>query len=162
MLLGIMSDSHDRVERVVAALDLFRRRGVDRVLHCGDIASPQSVALWTGWTVDFVLGNCDWDPAGLTLAIEAIGGKLHRPFGDLEIEGTRIAWLHSDDADLFRSLERADHYDWLFYGHTHVAERHATGTTQVVNPGALHRVRTPSVALLELPAGVLTIEPLEE
>ncbi|MBX7102733.1 MAG: YfcE family phosphodiesterase [Gemmataceae bacterium] len=162
MRLGILSDSHDRTERVEAALDLFRTHDVNRLIHCGDITSPKVVSQFAGWMIDFVLGNCDWDPVTLAAAIDAIGGTLHRPYGDLELDSVRVAWIHSDDADLFQSLEVADHYDWLFYGHTHVAEQHTTGRTRVVNPGALHRVKVPSVAVLDVPSGRLEVVPLVE
>jgi putative phosphoesterase len=161
MKIGILSDSHDRVERVAAALDLFRAHGVDRLIHCGDITSPRVIERFSGWTADFVFGNCDWDPAGLSATIDAIGGRLHDPFGELEIAGRRIAWLHGHDSSLFRSLEAADHYDWLFYGHSHAHERHVTGRTHVVNPGALHRVRVPTVAILDVAANRLEFLSLE-
>ena len=44
-------------------------------------------------------------------------------------------------------------FDFLFYGHTHVAEEHRTGPTRVINPGALHRARVKSVLVLDLPSG---------
>jgi putative phosphoesterase len=161
MKIGILSDSHDRVERVAAALDLFRSRAVDRLIHCGDITSPRVIERFTDWAVDFVFGNCDWDLPGLKAAIDAIGGRLHDPFGELEVAGRRIAWLHGHDAHLFQSLEAADHYDWLFYGHSHVHERHVTGRTHVVNPGALHRVRTPTVAIIDVALNSLEFVPLD-
>src|SRR4051812_23518331 len=115
MKLGIISDTHDRVERVVTALDLFRSKGVDRLIHCGDVTSAQTVELFQGWTVDFVLGNCDWNPVELESAMKKIGATLHRPFGELDLGSLKIAWIHSDDAQLFQSLENANHWDYLFY-----------------------------------------------
>jgi uncharacterized protein len=150
MKLGIISDTHDRVERVAAALALFADRGVDRLIHCGDVTGPDTVAAFAGWNVEFVLGNCDWNPSSLEKAAKQIGGMLHERFGDLELLGRKIAWIHSDNAVLFRALENADHYDYLFYGHTHEAEQHRTGKTLVCNPGALHRVRIPTCAVLDL------------
>jgi putative phosphoesterase len=150
MKLGIISDTHDRIERLAVALKLFREDGVERLIHCGDVTSPSTVAAFAGWNVEFVLGNCDWDPPALEIAVSNIGGKLHEKFGELELLGRKIAWIHSDNASLFRALENADHYDYLFYGHTHVAEQHRAGKTLVCNPGALHRVRTPTFAVLDV------------
>lgn len=158
MKLGIISDTHDRGEWIAIALAEFRRRGADRLIHCGDVTGSETVALFAGWTVDFVLGNCDWDHGTLESTMTRIGAALHRPFGELELSGKRIAWIHSDDIALFRSLENANHYDYLFYGHTHVAEQHRTGDTLVVNPGALHRVRDRQVALVDLATG--DVEPI--
>ncbi len=150
MKLGIISDTHDRIDRVHAALELLRHQGADRLIHCGDITRPETVSHFRGWQIDFVLGNCDWQPDELQAAIAAIGGTLHDQFGHLEIMNRAIAWIHSDNAALFQSLEYANHYDYLFYGHTHVAEQHRTGKTLVCNPGALHRVKWPSVMVLEV------------
>lgn len=150
MKLGIISDTHDRSEAVARALIEFKARGVARLIHCGDVTGAHTVDLFTGWQVDFVLGNCDWFPDQLEIAIQEIGGTLHRPFGQLELAGQVIAWIHSDDRSLFKSLENADHYDYLFYGHTHVAEHHRTGKTHVINPGALDRVRQRTIGVLDL------------
>jgi hypothetical protein len=158
MKLGIISDTHDRGEWVEVALAEFRRRGADRLIHCGDVTSPKTVALFAGRAVDFVLGNCDWDPGALEQAMTRIDATLHRPFGELELAGRRIAWIHGDDIGLFRSVENANHYDYLFYGHSHVAEQHRTGNTLVVNPGALHRVRDRQIALLDFATG--DVEPI--
>jgi len=158
MKLGIISDSHDRSEWVEVALAEFRRQGAHRLIHCGDITSPKTIALFAGWDVDFVLGNCDWDPVALESAMSRIGARLHKPFGELDLDGRSVAWLHSDDARLFHSLEHADHYDYLFYGHSHVAEQHRTGRTLVVNAGALHRVRDRTVAVLDCATG--EVEPI--
>jgi len=160
MKLGIISDTHDRVDRIGPALDLFRAHKVDRLIHCGDVTGASTVGAFAGWTIDFVYGNCDWQPAQLDEAISAIGGTQHEKFGDLELKGVKIAWTHSDDVSLFRSLENANHYDFLFYGHSHITEQHRTGKTTVVNPGALHRVKVPTVAVLDLATQILAIVPV--
>lgn len=155
MKLGIISDTHDRTELTEQALVEFRHRGVDRLIHCGDITSPRIVYLFAEWTIDFTLGNCDWDPDAIADAIRAIGGTLHPEFGALEMDGCQIAWTHSHLAGLFHRLEHCDEYDFLFYGHTHVKEQHYTGRTLVVNPGALHRVRGKTCAVLDVPSATL-------
>jgi len=40
MKIGIMSDSHDNMNMVAKAVELFNQRGVSRVLHAGDIIAP--------------------------------------------------------------------------------------------------------------------------
>ncbi len=150
MKLGIISDTHDRVERVAAALALLREHGVERLIHCGDVTGPNTVAAFSGWNVEFVLGNCDWNPTSLEKAVKQIGGTLHERFGHLELCDRKIAWIHSDNAVLFRALENADLYDYLFYGHTHEAEQHRTNKTLVCNPGAMERVKVPTCAVLDL------------
>jgi predicted phosphodiesterase len=46
--------------------------------------------------------------------------------------------------------------DYLFHGHTHVARDDRFGPTRVINPGALHRAGTYTVATLDLATDTLT------
>src|SRR5262249_13724577 len=153
MKVGIVSDTHDRFENISAALIEFRERGVELVAHCGDIESADAVRLFAEIPTHFVFGNCDWQPDRLRYAITDIGATLHEPFGELKLDGTAIAWVHSHDKRLFQSLSASGRFDYLFYGHTHVAEQHLSGKTLVVNPGALHRVREKTCVVLDLKTG---------
>jgi putative phosphoesterase len=155
MRIGIVSDTHSRHQTVEAALRLLRERDVELVLHCGDIEDGDTVGLFHGFTTHFVLGNCDMDHNDLRKAIRKVGGTLHEPFGNLELGGKKLAWIHGDDARLFRDIEQSGHFDYLFYGHSHHAEQHRTGQTLVVNPGALHRARPKTFVVLDLVTGEL-------
>jgi putative phosphoesterase len=171
--IGVVSDTHDRTAGVEKALALLRQHGVSLVLHCGDIESVEAVRLFSGFPTHFVLGNWDGDwisgvncgaaqpapdgrkrnDARLRQAIHEIGAMLHEPWGELTLEGRQIAWVHGHDRALLRELEHSNCYDYLFYGHTHVAERHRTGRTLVVNPGALFKVDPQRFAVLDLTSG---------
>jgi putative phosphoesterase len=155
MKIGVLSDSHGRVDTVAAALAEFGARGVELVIHCGDIDDAETARAFAGWPTHFVFGNCDWDREGIRRAVADIGATLHEPFGHLELAGKQIAWLHGDKPDLKHDLEQSDHYDYLFYGHTHIAEQHMVGKTLVVNPGALFRARPKTCVVVELPSGVM-------
>src|SRR5205823_11082435 len=96
---------------------------------------------------------CDGDKAGIRRTVESIGGTLHDRFGHLKLAGKQIAWLHGDKPDLKHDLEMSGHYDYLFYGHTHIAEQHLVGKTLVINPGALFRARQKTCLVLALPGG---------
>jgi putative phosphoesterase len=150
MLIGIMSDTHGNYENVTAALRIISQRGVDLVLHCGDIDDAETVRLFKGVETHFVFGNCDTDKTSLRKAIRAGRGTLHEPYGSLELAGRKIAWLHGDDPHLFRDVEHSEYYHYLFYGHSHQAEQHRSGRTLIVNPGALHRARVKTFVLLNL------------
>ena len=159
MQIGILSDSHGRQDNVRRALDSLRRRGITTVLHCGDIDDPDTVLLFRGWAAHFVFGNCDWDREALRAAMAEAGATLHEHFGSLELGGVRLAFVHGDDKGLLDDLGACGHYDFVFYGHTHHAEEHTTGPTRVINPGALHRARPKSFAILDLPSRVVeTVE----
>jgi putative phosphoesterase len=177
MRIGIISDTHDRTADVHAALDLLAERSVQLILHCGDIESIATVRLFAGvglpthfvfgnWDGDWISGvRCGWaapapggrkrDDTRLRTAIAEIGGVLHEPWGELELAGQQVAWVHGNDRALLRDLEQCGCYDYLFYGHTHVAEQRRTGRTMVVNPGALFRVRRRQCAVLDVETGRL-------
>jgi putative phosphoesterase len=161
MRIGIVSDTHSRLATIARATAAIRERDVTTVLHCGDIEDPSAIAPFAGLDVHFVFGNCDNDRDGLRKAIAANGLKLHEPFGDLEIAGVKLAFLHGDDAVLKRDVEQSGHFDYLFYGHTHHAEEHRTGTTRVINPGALHRARPKTFLVLDVVTGATEVVTLE-
>jgi putative phosphoesterase len=150
MRIGIVSDTHDRRAAAVWALEELRRRGVRTVLHCGDIESPEMVALFRGLDAHFVQGNCDSDRDGLAAAAAALGATWHGAWGTLERAGRKLAFLHGDDAGLWADLENSGQFAFLFHGHTHQAEDRRVGPTRVINPGALYRARPKTFAVLDL------------
>jgi putative phosphoesterase len=155
MKIGIVSDSHGSLPPLLRALDLLRQQNISAVLHCGDIDDAPSILLFAGWTAHFVFGNVDWDRARLRAAAEEVGATFHDPFGDLVLEGVKIAFLHGDDLSLLRDLENAGYYDYIFHGHTHQAAERRVGKTRVINPGALYRARPRTCAALDLATGKL-------
>jgi putative phosphoesterase len=157
MKIAVLSDTHSRSATVEAALDLIAPHQVECIIHCGDIEDAGTVTLFPQGT-HFVLGNCDMDPDEIQEAVDQIGATLHRPFGNLELAGRALAFLHGDDKRLQEDLERSSAFDFLFYGHTHVAREHRSGRTRVINPGALHRARPKSFIILDLATG--KVEPV--
>ncbi|GIW80509.1 MAG: phosphodiesterase [Gemmatales bacterium] len=153
MLLGVLSDTHNRVATVEKALGLLQKRGVDWVVHCGDIEDADVVRLFAGWNAHFVFGNCDHDREGLRRAMRSAKVTLHEPFGDLELAGKKIAFVHGDDRRLLFDIEQSGHFDFLFYGHTHVANERQNGSTRIINPGALHRARPKTMGILDVTTG---------
>ena len=124
---------------------------------CGDIGSADVAALFEKWPTDFVFGNCDTDRRILQTAIEQAGNTCHGEFGELEIEGVRIALLHSHERRRFAAAVGSGRYDVVCYGHTHVASVERRGDVLMVNPGAIYRANPHSVAVLDLPEMEATI-----
>jgi uncharacterized protein len=153
MRIGVLSDSHGNIPMVVRALEVLRERDVQTVIHCGDIDDAATVSYFRGFDAHFVFGNCDHDRAGISDAIEAEGLTLHEPFGYLELDGKKLAFIHGDDHHRMLDLERSDAFDYLFYGHSHQAAEHRTGRTRVINPGALQRARPKTIAVFDLAGG---------
>lgn len=155
MKVGIISDTHGQVDLALSAAREFVFRGIEAVLHCGDIGSDMvltemaSIFQTMEIPVYAVLGNCDivesWD-----FYPEDIGVKILGRFGELELAGKRIAMLHSDDEKAFDRVAAAGKYDYLFTGHSHVRHDRRKCKTRLINPGSAGRGMHPSCAVLDL------------
>jgi putative phosphoesterase len=150
MRLGVVSDTHGHIPSTRAAIRALAEEDVAAVVHCGDIGSAEVVALFTGWPTHFVFGNVDYDEGELSRAIQSAGQTCHGRFGELELAARKIAFLHSDDRELFEQTVESGDWDLVCYGHTHVAEQHKEGRTLVLNPGALYRAKPKTLAVVDL------------
>ena len=155
MRLGVLSDTHGHVRNTEDAVRVLRTHDVDVLIHCGDIGSLKIPPLLMEWPVHYVFGNVDYDPSLLRGAIRDVDGTCHDRFGELDLEGRRIAFLHSDDAIRFRETVEGGEYDLVCYGHTHEAKLHQVGRTRVLNPGAIYRANPHQLAIVELPRLVI-------
>lgn len=153
MRIGIVSDTHDRVDAVADAVRMLADHRVELILHCGDIESSDTVAAFSSIPTHFVYGNWDKDRPRLAAAIKAAGGHSYDSIGAIEIAGKRVAWVHSHERHQLYQLEHCDYFDYVFYGHTHVREQHRTGKTLVANPGALFRANPKTCIVLDVLTG---------
>lgn len=150
MLIGVISDTHGAVAMTRPAIDIFQQAGVERVLHCGDIGSRQIIELFDRWETHFVFGNVDHDEVELRSSMLAAGHVCHERFGDFTWSDRRIALLHGNDYGRYREVEASNEYDLVCSGHTHEKTWELAGRTRLLNPGAIFRVTTPTVAIVEL------------
>ncbi|PLC31952.1 metallophosphoesterase family protein, partial [Lacticaseibacillus rhamnosus] len=118
----------------------------------GDIGSIAVGELFARWPTHFVFGNCDENTAAVAAAIDKTGQKGHGLFGELELEGVKVALLHSHERRRFREAIDGGRYRLVCYGHTHVASIDSHGDTMVLNPGAIYRASPHSIAVVDLPA----------
>ncbi len=157
MIIGIMSDSHDNLEAVSKALEVFRRNGVEAIIHLGDIISPFTLLriLEYPGRIAIVLGNNDGEQITLKeLAVKA-GAILKKDMHQMEIGRRKILLMHGfGDADQTKTVAEAlalsGKYDVVLYGHTHRAEARYMGKTLVLNPGEVcgYLTNRKSVAIL--------------
>jgi len=155
MLLGILSDTHDRYEIMGAAVRTLKERGAAFFIHCGDVCTPNLLDHLAGLPSAFVWGNCDWDRLALQRYGQAIDVPCYGAIADLELDGKRVAVLHGDDRAKLDAVLKVQGHDYLFHGHTHVKRDERIRRTRVINPGALFRASEKTVALLDTEADVL-------
>ena len=156
MRIGILSDTHDRVEAMAAAMEVLRRHGAEFFIHCGDVGSERVLDHLAGVPSAFVFGNTDWDRAPLERYAGQIGVACHGALADLELGGKKIAVTHGDDFKLKQRILAEQRHDYLLQGHTHVREDKRIGKVRLINPGALHRAKEKTVALLDTDTDRLT------
>jgi putative phosphoesterase len=149
MRIGIVSDTHDRVERTTLAVRLLIAQGAQALIHCGDLTGPEVVEECSALPCYYVFGNNDFDESELSLAMTRGGGSCLGRGGEITLGGRRIAVTHGDSTRELRRLA-AREPDYLMFGHTHVAADTRHGPTRYINPGALHRAPTWTVAELDL------------
>ncbi len=130
MLIGVMSDTHDRLPMIDAALALFAGRGVEAVIHAGDFVAPFAVRRLLAYKgpLHVVYGNNDGERVGLKQLMPQIqDGPLF-----VELGGRNILVHHSIDSCKGDDIERAD---IIITGHTHeVVNRFEPGKL-LLNPG---------------------------
>lgn len=155
MLVGLISDTHDNMDRTTAALGLFEDHEPERLLHAGDLTSGRLVPFFVGWQVDLAEGNVD-APGSIQ---EAIGthevDMRYAVKHELDLDGAHVGLIHGDDKQRLQGMVNSGAFDLVVHGHTHTFRDTTIGRTRVVNPGAVHRSSAPSVCLYDTRTGEL-------
>ncbi len=159
-MLGIVSDTHGQHARLARALRLLRAAGATRFVHCGDVGGPAVLDEMAPYAATFVWGNTDLHDASLVRYARGLGLTCpDEPPARLTIGGRRCLLYHGHERDFGRLLRLAEDDPrlfasecdaaYVFSGHTHEASDRRLGGVRLINPGALHRARTYTVALLD-------------
>jgi putative phosphoesterase len=153
MRIGILSDTHDKLERTKIAIQMLCDVGVEVLFHCGDLASPPIVEACSCRPCYFTFGNHDADDVRALQKAAVECGVNCLGWGDVvELSGKRLGLVHGHlTTDLRRVV--ALQPDYLFSGHSHSRNDAQVGAIRRINPGALHRADEFSVAILDLKAG---------
>lgn len=157
MRIGILSDTHDELDRTRLAVQLLRDSGVETLIHCGDLASPPIVAACSVLPCWFVFGNHDSDSVPDLQRAASEYGAVCLGWGSVvELAGKRVGVAHGHmTADVRRVL--SEQPDFLLSGHSHIASDMMVGSVRRINPGALHRADEFTVAVLDLVRGELRL-----
>jgi hypothetical protein len=150
MILGILSDSHGRADRVRRALALLDAQGAARFIHCGDVGGIEVFDEFVGRRLDFVWGNTDVPTQGVLAYLKTVGIEPP-PIAPLEmvVGERRIQVFHGHEPG-FRAALANPKCDYILHGHTHAASDERIGRTRIINPGALQRAAVYTVATLDV------------
>ena len=155
MLIGILSDTHDRADAMAAAIGVLQEHGAEYFIHCGDVGGEDVLDLLAGLPAAFVWGNNDYDRPSLERYAAELNVTCLGNFGQLELGQKRFAVMHGDDFSLKQRVLAGQACDYLLQGHTHLRKDERVGRIRCINPGALYRAREKTVALLDTASDAL-------
>jgi uncharacterized protein len=127
--IGLISDTHDNLNMVKAAVKKFNEFDLALVVHCGDYIAPFTLGNFKGLKAKLVgvFGNCDGEKDGLRKKAEELGFSLHVPPYKLELEGRKILISHNP-------ITPPSGVDIIIHGHTHQPSI-TKGNPLIINPG---------------------------
>ncbi|MDY6969854.1 MAG: YfcE family phosphodiesterase [Spirochaetota bacterium] len=149
MKIGIISDTHNNIEMTRKAVELFKSRKVDIVIHVGDFTRPEMIDLFDGLLCRFVLGNCDMDVEKINEKAQHMGFGNVKESCDIKIDNKRFFVMHGNDAIRIKKAIASGDYDYVIKGHTHSFENYISNNTRIINPGAINDAKEHSMAILE-------------
>ena len=166
MILGILSDTHGQRLRTATAIRLLQQVGAEAFVHCGDVGGAGVLTELVGLQIWLVSGNSDGPDSSLERYTESVGLTVAREVPlRLELGGRSIVVFHGHEAQFAhfcsRMLESGGRgpemgkWDYVLHGHTHVPRDQRIGSVRIINPGALHRAPSYTVATLDLSSDTL-------
>lgn len=137
MKIAVISDSHDHLIPLRAALERAKQAGAERVIHCGDLIAPFVIAELKRFDgpVHVVFGNNDGDILMLSQQAAGSNVELHGTMARLDPGGRMILATH--DPTIAEAHAATDEYDAVFYGHVHQARERKIGDTLLLGAGEL-------------------------
>jgi putative phosphoesterase len=151
----ILSDSHDNIPLLRAAVAQAQAQGAQAVLHCGDVVAPSTLATVReyGLPVHVIHGNNSGDLYFLSKLAHQPGSVIHYHGQDaaFELAGKRIFLVHYPH--YARAMAVTGDYDLVCCGHSHRSKiEHIQnirgGETILVNPGTAGGVGAPPTYVL--------------
>jgi putative phosphoesterase len=144
MKVCILSDSHDHIPLLDAAVAEAVASGAEAVLHCGDIVAPSTLRCLKkhGVPVHCIHGNNSGDLYILTTMAAQDDNPIlyHGMDAAVEVGGRRIFLVHYPH--YAKAMAATGDWDLVCCGHTHATlieqvPNAKGGTTPVVNPGTI-------------------------
>jgi len=149
MKVCILSDSHDHIPLLDAAVAEAKAAGAEAVLHAGDLVAPSTLHCLEkyGLPVHVIHGNNTGDTHALTRLAHKPGGivRYHGMDAGIELGGRSIFIVHYPH--YAHAMAATGDWDLVCCGHSHKVEigeqtNCKGGITWVVNPGTIGGVGT--------------------
>ena len=159
MKIGVLSDSHDRLDSIKLAIDVCNKNRVEHVFHAGDIISPFTSSYFKllNSKLHIVWGNNDGDKNLLTKKFEEIDASVYGDFMNIVIEKRKIAMIHGTDEAIVKALVRCGEYQLVIRGHTHKPDEYNDDLKTFYNIGGWI-IEVPPNKIREYPTSILQLK----
>lgn len=150
MRIGVFADSHDHLDHIRAAVEVFNREGCELVVFTGDLVSSFAVPPLRQLKCPVIgcFGDNEGNRIGVAAGFKVVGAIGEPPFSLQTTDGTRLLITHM----LSQIRHLSGEFDVCLYAHTHKTELwHDDQGRLYLNPGETSgwSFRKPSVAILE-------------
>ncbi|MFW6134722.1 MAG: metallophosphoesterase [Elusimicrobiota bacterium] len=128
-MIGVIADTHDNMDAIQSAVQVFNENNVELVLHAGDYVSPFTAKPFKqlNGSMRGVFGNNDGDPVTLKKYYQGIA-EIEPGWIKINFKGKNIYLTHRPLPDI-----PSDSHLYI-YGHTHQIIK-KEGQRIILNPG---------------------------
>ncbi|MEJ2453994.1 MAG: metallophosphoesterase family protein [Candidatus Thiodiazotropha sp.] len=168
MKVCILSDSHDHISLLDAAVEVAVEQGAEAVLHCGDVVAPSTLQCLDkyGLPVHVIHGNNTGDlyTLGRLASREENHIHYHGMDAGLELAGRRIFLVHYPH--YAQAMAATGDWDLVCCGHSHkvsidTVQNLKGGVTHLVNPGTIGGVGRAAATFVMADLERMSFETLE-
>jgi len=156
MKICVLSDSHDHIALLDAAVSRGKEAGAEAVLHCGDVVAPSTLRCLEkhGLPVHVIHGNNTGDlyTLGRLAADTSSVVRYHGMDAGLMLDGRRVFLVHYPH--YARAMAATGDWDLVCCGHSHKPAMELVpnirgGETLLLNPGTVGGVgQAPATLML--------------
>lgn len=125
MKIGVISDSHARVDLAEFCIKKLKNEGAKYLIHAGDIVKEETLKLLKKSDLPYkaILGNNDRDLVEVAKKYELFSEPYYFSIKKLKVKLMHHPYFFKPDVDL------------IIYGHTHYFEAKKAKHTLFLNPG---------------------------
>jgi len=155
MKVCVVSDSHDNLKLLKAAVADAKQRGAEAVIHCGDVVAPSTLNVTREFDlpVHVIHGNNTGDMSTLHRMADKSGGQLiyHGQDAGIEMNGRKIFIVHYPH--YAEAMATTGDWDMVCFGHDHKAhvdwvDNIKGNKTVLVDPGTVAGIGAPSTYII--------------
>jgi len=127
MKIGIVSDSHKKIELLKDAIDRLKLDGAEFLIHAGDIVLEESLMLLEDSNLPYqaVIGNNDIHLIGVMRKYNLFKEPHYFKIEDIKVKLMHLPYYLNNDTDI------------IVYGHTHHFFAEIKEGSLYINPGEI-------------------------